>query len=175
MDFAKGKCIVTKQECTGLVLPKGSYSNSTNVVISQEGANGLKALLSDKDAVFKENAMCCINRQVYEKCLVVPRGVFNPKVPKLISADAINGIVAAIKEGPKEEPVEEPVKEEIVEEVTSESQESLKLDLEIAEDNIKEIEAQLLEAQDSEAAKLQNELVAAKAKRDAIVQSIEGN
>ena len=178
MNFAKGKCIVTKQECDDcLVLPKGTFSAARDVVISQEGANGLKTLLSDKDAKFKENATCCINLQVYEKCLVMPMGILHPKAPMTISADAVDGILAAIKEGPKEEPVDDtpPPSGPADEEVTSEKIEALKtakLELEIVEENIAEINEALTDAADSEAAKLNNQLVAANSKRDTILATI---
>jgi hypothetical protein len=167
MDFAKGRCIVMKKEYDNcLVIPKGTFSSSRDAFISEEGILKIKELSTAEDAKVKENAVCCMNRQVYDKCLVVPTGVLHPKVSMTISFEAIDGILGAIKNRPvedkKEKAPKKPTKKELAAEKAAVEKESalsaLIVERDVMEENIMFIEDSLKEASPEEAPKLQEEL-----------------
>ena len=131
MSFAKGKCLVTKKEGECLVLPKGTFSPTRVNYISKEGCNKLLEVL--KESTDKVKGVCVINRQEYDNCIFIPRGVINPKIRFLMSPEAIEGMAsqfsgAAETPPPTAPPVETPPPpaeeseevEETVEETTEE-------------------------------------------------------
>ena len=130
MSFANGKCLVTKKEGECLVLPKGTFSPTRVNYISKEGCEKLLEVL--KESTDKVKGVCVINRQEYDNCIFIPRGIINPKIRFLMSPDAIQGMAAQFSGAvetpppaapPAEEtpppPAEEPA-EEVVEETTKE-------------------------------------------------------
>ena len=106
MAYANGRCIVTKQEGPCLVLPQGSFSPSRITFLSKEGSDKLVQLL--KSAEDLKPGFCCINRKDYPKCVVIPRGVINPKLQYLMSTDAIEGMASELAKMPEDITPEEP-------------------------------------------------------------------
>lgn len=97
-EYKTGRCIVLKKEMKDcLVLPKGTYSLSREALLSKEGFDKLKECTSKDNT---RNGKCCINRQPYDGCYIIPVGVLHPKVPMLISHAAISGIGTAMAKSP---------------------------------------------------------------------------
>lgn len=98
MAFAKGKCIVTKQEGPCLVLPAGTLSPTRQNYISKEGCDKLLDILRNSED--KVKGVCVINRKEYDNCIFIPRGVINPKIRFLMSPEAIEGMASQVAEMP---------------------------------------------------------------------------
>ena len=96
MSFANGKCIVTKKQGKCLVLPVGTLSPTRQNFISKEGCDKLLEIL--KNSEDKVKGVCVINRQEYDNCIFIPRGVMNPKIRFLMSPEAIEGMASAFNQ-----------------------------------------------------------------------------
>lgn len=164
-EYKDGKCIVTKQEMKNcLVLPKGSFSLSRDTLLSKEGFEKLKDVVS-KDNV--KSGKCCINKTTHDDCYVIPMGVLHPKLSMLISHAAISGIGSAIAKAPNgksvapkkvKQPAPAPPLVPPAPEVKESDLEEAQLTVEIAEENLEEAKKALAGAQGGDVTKAQQNL-----------------
>ncbi len=129
MAYAKGRCIVTKQEGPCLVLPQGTFSPARITFLSKEGSDKLVGIMKQAKDDGRKSGICCINRKAYDSCIIIPRGVINAKVQYLMSEEAIEGMSSELgkmpaditekEETPEPTPAPKPQKEEPVLEPTS--------------------------------------------------------
>lgn len=156
-EFKDGRCVVMKKEMENcLVLPKGTLSLSRDMFLSKEGFEKLKEYV-DKDKM--KSGVCNINREKYDDCYIIPPNVLTIKVPALISHAAISGIGAAMaklpsnEEKPKKKAKAKPEtkKEPQLVPATQQELDDAVMDREIAEENLKEAEKALSEADEIQA------------------------